>query len=574
VARVPPVFFNDAIRFEKRQLTGMGMDQQSSELTKTVRELTLGTGIAVDEGDLALPIHGIVVDSRKAGPGLLFVAVKGGTFDGHDYLDRAIELGCVAVVVERESAVAAKDLGAAVLVAPDGRRALAELAANYYDHPERRLRMIGITGTNGKTTTSYLLEEIILAGGGQPGVIGTVNYRFRGEEEAASFTTPEPLALYRLMRQMVDGGGDHLVMEVSSHALTQKRLHGIVFDVAAFTNLSHEHLDFHGDMAGYFAAKRLLFTEHLKADGVAVVMLGDEAEPAARQRAWGDRLVADLLASGEFRRYAEGIDSRKLLLTCGRHRGDIHVAAAAITLEGIRAEIVGLGDDVVFESPLVGDFNLLNMATAMGIGHVLGLNAQRIGRGLAATARVPGRLERVRPAGGDSSELCRVFVDFAHTPDALAGVLQSVRRLSQGRLLLVFGCGGDRDQAKRPIMGEIAGRLADVVIITTDNSRSEAPRGIMAEIEQGLRAGGSGPLMKGRVADLLAAGRQGYDLIESRREAIRQAIRGAAAEDVVLICGKGHETYQIVGSRRYFFDDRLEAGEQLATVAKENAGGC
>ena len=548
------------------------MAQESAEITKTLQELTSGTGIEVGEADLHLQISGIEADSRKAGAGKLFVAVKGETFDGHDFLKKSVELGCVAVVVEQKlSAATCRELGVVVLVAPDGRQALAALVANFYDHPDRQLKMIGITGTNGKTTTSYLLESMILAGGGEPGVIGTVSYRFAGCEEGASYTTPEPLALYRMMREMVENGVDHLIMEVSSHALVQKRLHGIKFDVAAFTNLSHEHLDFHGDMDGYFAVKSTLFTDYLQEDGIAVVMLTDEEEPVEQEMAWGDRLVADLFNSGRFRKYGEGNGvegscSRNLLLTCGRQRGDIHVAEAEITLEGIRAEIVGLGDDVFFESPLVGDFNLLNMATAMTIGHVLGLTEKQIGRGLVETTRVPGRLERVRLDDSDSADQCRVFVDFAHTPDALSGVLQSVRSLCRGRLLVVFGCGGDRDQAKRPIMGEIAGRLADVVIITTDNSRSEAPRSIMADIEGGLMVEGCSLLPKGRVRDLLASGGKGYEVIESRREAIRLAISFAAAEDVVLICGKGHETYQLVGNKKYFFDDRLEAAKQLVAA--------
>lgn len=552
------------------------MAKESAENRKTLGELLCGTSVKAGAGDLSLPIGGLVVDSRASGPGKMFIAVKGDTVDGHDFVDMAVELGCVAVVVEQESAAAKwKKLGVAVLVAPDGRRAVAELAANFYGHPEQRMKMIGITGTNGKTTTSYLVEAMILAGGGEPGVIGTVNYRYRGREEEAPFTTPEPLALFRLMREMVDSGVNHLIMEVSSHALMQKRLHGIFFDVVVFTNLSHEHLDFHGDMAGYFAAKSKLFTEHLKKDGIAVVMLPDEEESVDPAQAWGDRLIADLLKTGRFRRYAGGDEARdrgtrNLLLTCGRRRGDIHVARAEISLEGIRAEIVGLGDKVVFASSLVGDFNLLNMATAMGVGHVLGLGADPIGRGIALTGKVPGRLERV--GGSDENDFgprsCRVFVDFAHTPEALAGVLQSVRNLCRGRLLVVFGCGGDRDRAKRPIMGGIAGRLADVVIITTDNSRSEAPASIMADIERGLQVDGQSLLPRGRVQDLLTSGGKGYDLIASRREAIAQAISYAGSDDVVLICGKGHEAYQIVGDQKCFFDDRLEAGRQLAAIAE------
>lgn len=545
------------------------MKKQTGQTTEiTLAELLDGTGIMIPEAGHDLLISGIVADSRQAGPGKLFVAVKGETVDGHDYLAAAVKLGCAGVVVERKPA---EELGVPVLLVSDGRRAVAELAASFHGHPERELKIVGITGTNGKTTTSYLLESMIRAGGGEPGVLGTVSYRYRGREEDASFTTPEPLVLYGLLREMVDNGVDHLIMEVSSHALVQERLHGIKFDVAAFTNLSHEHLDFHGDMDGYFQAKRRLFLDYLKKEGVAVIMLADE------EGCWGERLVTELLAAG-FQRYgdhlpAKGGDPGNLLLTCGRTRGDLHVAEAEITLEGIRAEIVGLGDEVVFSSPLVGDFNLLNMATALGIGHVLGLSEKQLGDGLAGTASVPGRLERVRPAAGREFAVgkCRVFVDFAHTPDALAGVLRSVRALCKGRLVVVFGCGGDRDRGKRPVMGEIAGSLAEVVIITTDNSRSENPRHIMADIEKGLVAGEQVVLPRLKAAAMLTGGLPGYDVIESRSEAIRVAIAHASGDDVVLICGKGHETYQLVGDKKYFFDDRLEARKYLTEEMKEAA---
>jgi len=536
--------------------------------SKTLRQLVVSPGVRIIRGDQDLQVTGVVADSRQVEPGSLFIAVKGETVDGHDYLAGAVKRGCTAVVVEQGCAVDRyHHLEVPVLEAENGRRAIAQLSAEFYDHPDRQLKLIGITGTNGKTTTSYLLEEIIAAGGGVVGVVGTVSYRFRKREEAASFTTPEPTVLYRLMREMADSGVDHLIMEVSSHALSQNRLYGIVFDVAVFTNLSHEHLDFHGEMEGYFAAKSLLFKEHLKEDGVAVVMLADEESPAEETGDWGDRLVDDLVKTGRFRRAGEG-GHGGLLLTCGRNRGDIHIDEAEISLEGIRASAIGLGEALTMRSSLVGDFNLLNMATAVGTGHVLGIKAGQIGRGIAETHVVPGRLERVRAMDGSDfgPGKCRVFVDFAHTPEALSGVIRSVRPLCSGRMVVLFGCGGDRDRAKRLVMGEIAGRLADVAIITSDNSRSEEPMAIMAEIEKGLLAGGSAHLKRGQAAELLLSGSRGYDIIESRSEAIRTAIRNAGPEDVILICGKGHETYQIVGSTRHFFDDRLEAGKQLVEM--------
>lgn len=541
------------------------MKSESRQTGVALAKLLVGTGIIIPAAGHDLLISGIVADSRQAGPGMLFVAVKGETVDGHDFLAAAVKSGCAAVVVEgKPDDDTSCSLGVPVLVAEDGRRAVAELAANFYGHPEQEMKLIGITGTNGKTTTSYILESMVKAGGGNPGVIGTISYRYGGREEEAPFTTPEPIMLYRMMREMVDQKVDHLIMEVSSHALVQKRLFGIKFDLAVFTNLSHEHLDFHIDMYHYFEAKSRLFSEYLKNDGVAVVMLSEIKESNETDIGWGDKLVDDLFATGRFRKYNDsGEEKGNLLLTCGVKRGDIYVESAVVSLDGTRAEIVGLGDDVNFESRLVGDFNLLNMATAMGVGKVLGLSDRQMARGFGETETVPGRLERVREeSGGDFAGMCRVFVDYAHTPDALSGVLLSVKPLCRGRLLVVFGCGGDRDRVKRPLMGEIAGKLSDVAIITSDNSRSEEPQLIMAEIERGLLSA-AGPLPRSRVSDLLASGGRGYDIIEARDEAIAAAIEAAAPEDVVLICGKGHENYQLVGGQKHFFDDRLEARKFL-----------
>ncbi|HSH13002.1 MAG TPA: UDP-N-acetylmuramoyl-L-alanyl-D-glutamate--2,6-diaminopimelate ligase [Desulfurivibrionaceae bacterium] len=515
-----------------------------------------------------LPIAGVAADSRQVSPGWLFVAMPGESVDGHDFLDQAVARGAVAILVEdprKVPAGLAKQV--AVVKVADSRTTLAGLAAGFYGHPERELKIFGITGTNGKTTTSYLLEAIIRKAGGEPGVIGTVNYRYLGRECAGSFTTPEPLTLFALMREMVAGGVTHLIMEVSSHGLALARLAGLQFDLALFTNLSRDHLDFHGTMAAYFAAKKTLFTEHLKETGAALVMLA-ETEGGADD--WGARLVEELMASGRFSlswRVPKGKARPALvpLLTCGRQRGELRSGRAELSLAGTRAELLlPDGATLAITSPLVGDFNLENILVAVGGGWLAGIRTEQLAAGVAEMPRVPGRLERVEvPEGGG----CLLFVDYAHTPDALARVLVTLRRLGGGRLVVVFGCGGDRDRGKRPLMGEVAGRLADVVLITSDNPRSEEPLTIMGEIERGLYGADGRPLLpRLRAESVLAGGGRGYDLVVSRRQAIRLAVRYGRPGDVVLLAGKGHEDYQLIKGHKYYFDDRLEAALQMQVV--------
>lgn len=543
-------------------------------LDKSSGPMALGTllgeaGLECPKQWRQLPIVGVAADSRQVGPGWLFVAMAGENVDGHDFLPQAVARGAAALLVEDSRKIPAglaKKI--AVIKVADSRASLAGLAAGFYGHPERQLKIFGITGTNGKTTTSYLLEAIIRGAGGEPGVIGTVNYRLRGRERAGSFTTPEPLTLFALMREMVAGGVTHLIMEVSSHALALERLAGLRFDLALFTNLTRDHLDFHGTMAAYFAAKQTLFTEHLKESGAALVMLAEKADGVDD---WGARLVEALLGSGRFRRSGMASKARKAradqvpLLACGRQRGELRINRAELSLAGINAELLlPDGNLLSVSSALVGDFNLENILVAVGGGWLAGFTPDQLAGGVAAMPRVPGRLERVAVSerGGPL-----VFVDYAHTPDALARVLLTLRRLGGGRLVLVFGCGGDRDRGKRPLMGAAAGRLADVVLITSDNPRSEAPLTIMAEIERGLYdADGHLLLPRLRAESALAEGGRGYDLVVSRRQAIRLAVGYARPGDVVLVAGKGHEDYQIIGARRVHFDDREEAALQMQVV--------
>ena len=546
----------------------MTRGQNTSRSSRKLGDLLSEAGVSVPAKFRDLAIAGIVTDSRQVVSGQLFVALGGGLVDGHDFLASAVAKGAVALVVEQAAKVPPGLADAvAVVVVADSRAALSPLAAAFFGQPQKELRLFGITGTNGKTTTSYLLESIIRAAGGEPGVIGTVNYRFRGREYPGAFTTPEPLTIFGLMREMVDSGVTHLVMEVSSHGLALGRVAGLFFDLAMFTNLSRDHLDFHGDMKEYFAAKESLFTAHLKESGAALVMLRESEDVED----WGGRLLAELTATGRFRlnpgagqlgkRASGGIP----LLTCGRERGELQSRRAELSLAGITTELaLPDGTQLELTSPLIGDFNLENLLVAVGGGWLAGFSPAQLAAGVAAMRRVPGRMERVAvPVGGRPVQ---VFVDYAHTPDALARVLATVRRLSRGRLVVVFGCGGDRDRGKRPLMGEAAGRLADVVLITSDNPRSEEPGAIMAGIESGLYPGGQGLMARGRAEWLLIGGGRGYDLIESRRQAIRLAVRHARPDDVVVLAGKGHEDYQLIGGKKFHFDDCQEAALEMQVV--------
>ncbi|MCK9294909.1 MAG: UDP-N-acetylmuramoyl-L-alanyl-D-glutamate--2,6-diaminopimelate ligase [Desulfobulbaceae bacterium] len=512
--------------------------------------------ILCPEHDKDIEICGVADDSRKVSPGMLFVAVAGATVDGHRFINDAVAKGCAAVVAGRDYA---EKCAVPLMKIDDTGRALGYLAAAFFDFPCRRMKMIGITGTNGKTTSTYLLEAMIQRAGGVPGIIGTVSVRYQGQEFPAALTTPQPVELQQVLEQMLAAGVTHVAMEVSSHALALQRVNGVFFDVALFTNISRDHLDFHGSMAGYFAEKEKLFASYLKEDGQGVIVLGNGEEGELESDNWCGRLIAGLERG------------RHACLTCGIGRGLIQARNFTFDLQGIRAEIVSAGARFVLASPLVGEFNLRNLLGVIGCGTALGYDLPAICQGVAGVRGVPGRLERVLPDGDtarEGRELASVFVDYAHTPDALENVLLTLRALRPARLIVVFGCGGDRDRGKRPLMGSVAARLADVLLVTSDNPRSEPPLQIMAEIEAGIR---EEKLAKAKGEQLLQARQmKGYDMVEERAEAIRIAICGAQAGDVVLISGKGHECYQIKGSRKLFFDDREQAREQL-NIARQAA---
>ena len=488
---------------------------------------------AADRG--GVDIAAITADSRRCGPGVLFVAVPGVHADGHDFIGQARRAGCAAVVAARGRRVTGAGRCPVVRV-DDTVAALGALAAAFYGHPARRMTMVALTGTNGKTTGTYILEAIIRAAGGRPGVIGTINYRHDKACAAAPLTTPDPVTLHRVLAEMAAAGVDHVVMEASSHALAQRRLAGIMFDAAYFSNLSRDHLDYHGSLEEYYQAKKKLFTRHLTPGAPAVVCVKEGPED------WGRRLADELRAGGHLR-----------VETCGMAlEADWRCREAEDSVDGmsfVLSPAKGKGA-LRLTSALTGRFNMENAAGMAVLGLALGLGKDAVVAGVAAARRVPGRMERV----GGGARGPAVFVDYAHTPDALAQVLAAARGLVEGRLIVVFGCGGDRDRGKRALMGEAAGAAADVVVVTADNSRSERLSDIMEEIERGVVRAGQAPF----------DGERGYLMEADRRAAIGLAVRRAGPGDVVLICGKGHETRQIGPDGASFFDDRIEAAEALA----------
>ncbi len=480
-------------------------------------------------------IRGVTVDSRAVAPGDLFVALRGANADGHVFLAQAAKLGAAALLLELAPASAA-GLPPFALV-PDSRRALAPIAAHFFGHPARELTLIGVTGTNGKTSTTFLIESILRAAGQSCGVIGTVEVRYAGERERAVNTTPESLDLQRLLRAMRTQGVGAVAMEVSSHGLALGRVDGCRFAVAAITNLTQDHLDFHGSMEAYRDAKALLFSQHIAPGGAAVVNLDD---PSAE-----GFLAAARSAGARCLRVTRKPESA----------AEVRVLGAEVTLEGTRARLALPTGELDVALPLLGDFNLENLLVAVGCAIALGVAPEVIARGVAACPQVPGRMQRVAAGVGGAPT---VLVDYAHTPDAVEKLLRALRPLTKGRLIAVFGCGGDRDRSKRPRMAEAVARNCDRAVATSDNPRTEDPQRILEEVERGLAA------LTRVAADALDAEPRSYTALVDRREAIALAIAIARPDDAVVIAGKGHEDYQIIGREKLPFDDREEAARALA----------
>jgi UDP-N-acetylmuramoyl-L-alanyl-D-glutamate--2,6-diaminopimelate ligase len=480
-------------------------------------------------GDPEQEINGMVYDSRRVKPGYLFVAIKGFTVDGHDYLRDAIQNGATVLVGETFEGVS-RDLTRVSV--PDSRDALWNLACQFYDRPFEGMNLIGVTGTNGKTSTCYILESILTAAGATPGIIGTINYHFSGKSYETPGTTPESLDLMAYLRQMADEGVSDVIMEVSSHALDQRRTGGCPFRVAIFTNLSRDHLDYHKTMEEYFEAKSLLFTELRKPvrdyEPIAVINADDPKGP-------------ELVSLTDARVMTYGLAN------------DCHVRADSVFVDknGIKARLITPKGEKSFQAPLIGAVNIYNILAASAAALSLGVDLGTVVDGIERLRVVPGRLELVENNRG-----LTLMVDYAHTPDALLKTLKTVRPLAQGRVLTVFGCGGDRDKGKRYEMGQVAGENSDLVFITSDNPRSEDPLSIIAQIKEGILESG---LTQLDASAQKAITGPGYFIEADRREAIRKAVSMAGKEDLVLIAGKGHEDYQIIGNKRIAFDDRKEA---------------
>jgi UDP-N-acetylmuramoyl-L-alanyl-D-glutamate--2,6-diaminopimelate ligase len=496
---------------------------------KTLKELLDGLKGVKVAGDDRLVVQGLAYHSGQVVPGGIFVALKGAKTDGHRFLSQALSLGARVVVTEDSCAAPA---GVTQVTVHRARLALAHLSAAFYGHPSRELTLVGITGTNGKTTTSFLLEAILKAAGHRVGVVGTVNYRVGDESWPAPVTTPQSLDLQMLLRGMRDRG--------VTHALMQHRVDASRFAAGVFTNLSQDHLDYHRDLEEYFAAKSRLFFEVLQngagRHGLSVLNLDDP---------WGQQLHQRLAAPQLTYGHQAESDVRPLSHRFWRH--------------GLEATLATPAGELKITSHLVGPYNLANIMAATAAALGLGVSPAAVAGGLAEIPGVPGRLERLGPAEGPS-----VFVDYAHTPDALAQVLAALNSLDFQRIITVFGCGGDRDRSKRPLMGQAAAKGSGLVIVTSDNPRTEDPENIIRHIEAGLEAASCPRL------SLAAArrGDRGYLVVPDRGEAIRLAVDFAQRPDAVLVAGKGHENYQIWGEDRIHFDDR----EEVAAALKEYAG--
>jgi len=466
----------------------------------------------LSEDSRGIEVRGLEYDSRRVEAGFLFFAFPGSRADGREFAQSAMSKGAVAVASELAGP---DDFQGTWIEVEHGRRALAVASRNFYGEPDRRLSLTGVTGTNGKTTTAFLIDSILRAAGKTTLLVGTIEYRLAGELRKAVNTTPESLDLYRMFHELEQRGGTHATMEVSSHALALDRVYGITFHAAVFTNLTRDHLDFHGDMDSYFAAKRLLFVSPHSA-----VINSDDP-------------------------YGRKIDIKAETIRYGFGEGaELRATDVEMSFEGLRFTAEYRGQKVPLRSPLAGRINVYNILAACGAALTYGFDWETIARGIAECRRVPGRFESV-----DQGQPFLVVVDYAHTDDALRGVIAVARELHPRRVITLFGCGGDRDRSKRPLMGMAAGEFSDFVVLTSDNPRSEDPLAIMNDALVGLRR---------------------FDvphIVEpDRAKAIRAALEEAQAGDIVILAGKGHETYQVLKDQVIHFDDREAAGQALKAL--------
>ncbi len=474
-------------------------------------------------------INGLQYDSRKVREGDMFIAIKGALADGHNHIGTAVANGAKAVVMENDALLPDSffmHAGVVKIVVRSTRRTLAVMSANYFGHPAKQLRLIGVTGTNGKTTTTYLIKQLLELSTpsmlGKVGLIGTIEYMVGQEKYPATHTTPESLELHKLFATMLQRGCTHVVMEVSSHSLHQDRVYGLEFEAAVFTNLTQDHLDYHGTMENYFQAKKILF-DSLPSSSWAITNSDD---------AYGSKIAQGTKAS--------------VLTYSVNGTSDISAKSVSLSMSGTSFVLHHRAEKIELHSHLVGRFNVYNILAACSAGIALGVPAQSIHTGVASFSSVPGRFERILSPGGWSA-----IIDYAHTPDALEKCLNTIRDVlpEQGsnKIITVFGAGGDRDKTKRPLMGKIVDTMSDVAVVTSDNPRTENPAAIIGDILNGVH----------RKNDLF--------IEPDRRLAITSALSMARAGDIVLIAGKGHEDYQIIGTTKHHFSDREIVQEFIAS---------
>jgi len=490
-------------------------------LSQVLQGVRLRKELAADLGKLV--VRGLEYDSRRVEPGFLFFAFPGARADGRQFAQQALAKGAIAAVSEL---AAPEGFDGAWIQAEHGRQALALAARNFYGDPARKIGLTGVTGTNGKTTTTFLIDAVLRAAGLTTALVGTIEYRMAGEVRPAVNTTPESLDLYRMFDELIRAGGSHATMEVSSHALALGRVYGVTFHTAVFTNLTRDHLDFHHTMDEYFAAKRLLFAPEGAPAPEWAVINSDDPQAQAIPRA------PHTLRYG----FAAGADLR--------------ASSLEMNFSGLRFTVQQGGERVQLTSPLVGKFNAYNILAACGTALSYGLDWSVIASAIADSPRVPGRFERV-----EQGQPFLVIVDYAHTDDALRNVISVARELRPRRVITLFGCGGDRDRAKRPLMAQAAAELSDFVVLTSDNPRSEDPLAIMNDALVGLRRFDTP-----------------HTLEPDRAKAIGAAIRAAVAGDIVILAGKGHETYQVLKDRTIHFDDREVARNVLRDVGYSGDG--
>jgi len=483
-----------------------------------LKDVLRGVKCSLSGGSADMPVESVTDDSRSVKAGCLFVAVKGSAKDGRLFIKDAIKKGARAIVSDKD--FEAGD-GLAKIIVADPRTALANIASNFYGNPSEYIKVIGITGTNGKTTITYLIESILKCAGIEPGVIGTVSHRLRGSVLPSKNTTPGILEVQSLLSKVRgDGAPACAVMEISSHALHQGRVEGVGFDVGLFTNITSDHLDYHKTRSEYFKAKSKLFA-HLKKGGTAILN-NDDAAVVSLASSLGGKVITYGMVEGS----------------------DVRAVEVDVSVDGSTFTVTTPRGPIDIRTSLIGLHNVSNCLAAIAAAQAIGVKNDAIACGVKNTLSVPGRLQSI-----DEGQSFKVFVDYAHTEDALGNVLQALRSNARGKIITVFGCGGDRDKSKRPLMGVAACRFSDHVIITSDNPRSEDPLDIIGDIESGIKDGFSN-----------------YKSIPDRKEAIVAALESAGSADIVVIAGKGHEDYQIIKDKVIHFDDREVAREALREI--------